>query len=124
MTTGPSRSESFFIDNALMWLRDYHFDGLRLDAVHALSDDSADTLLAELNDAVAALSTSLGRPLLLIAESDLNDPRVITDRGKGGYGMDAQWSDDFHHAVQATLTGERNGYYADFGHLAEHREQR
>ncbi|MCB0324143.1 MAG: malto-oligosyltrehalose trehalohydrolase [Bdellovibrionales bacterium] len=105
----------FFIDNALMWLRDYHFDGLRLDAVHAIFDMSATHFLSELASEVAALSANLGRHFVLIAESDLNDPRVITPQEAGGYGIDAQWSDDFHHALHTILTEEREGYYADFG---------
>jgi maltooligosyltrehalose trehalohydrolase len=104
----------YVIDSALMWLRDFHVDGLRLDAVHALHDERATHLLEELAGDVAALSASEGRPLGLIAESDLNDPKLITPREAGGYGLDAQWSDDFHHAVHVALTGETAGYYADF----------
>ena len=100
-----------------MWLRDFHVDGLRLDAVHALAD-SRPHLLAQLADEVATLSAQLDRPLTLIAESDLNDPVLITPRANGGYGLDAQWDDDVHHALHALLTGERQGYYADFGSLA------
>ena len=118
---GPGSDEvrAFFVDNALMWLRDYHFDGLRIDAVHALLDASAMHLLEEMAMAVEALSTQLGRPLFLIAESDLNDPRVVQRREVGGYGVDAQWSDDFHHALHSVLTGERSGYYRDFGSMAQ-----
>jgi maltooligosyltrehalose trehalohydrolase len=116
---GSAEVRSFFIDNAVQWLRDYHFDGLRLDAVHAFADDSATHFLAELGDAVRKLSGELGKPLALIAESDLNDPRIIEPRDDRGYGMDAQWSDDFHHALHAVLTGERDGYYADFGSMAD-----
>jgi maltooligosyltrehalose trehalohydrolase len=110
---------SYIVQNALMWLRDYHVDGLRLDAVHALVDDSPKHILQELSEEADALSAFLGRPLTLIAESDLNDPKLITPRegGTGGYGLNAQWSDDFHHAVHAALTGETSGYYADFEHL-------
>ncbi|WP_104177729.1 malto-oligosyltrehalose trehalohydrolase [Cryobacterium sp. Y50] len=104
----------YILDNALMWLGDYHVDGLRLDAVHALRDSSATHLLEQLAVEVAALSAKTGRPLTLIAESDLNDPRLITSREANGYGIDAQWSDDFHHAVHVALTGETSGYYADF----------
>jgi maltooligosyltrehalose trehalohydrolase len=104
----------YILDSALMWLRDYHVDGLRLDAVHALKDHSAVHLLEQLATEVAVLSASVGRPLTLIAESDLNDPRLITPREANGYGLDAQWSDDFHHAVHVALTGETVGYYADF----------
>ena len=105
----------FIVDNALMWLREYHLDGLRLDAVHALVDSSTPHVLAELSAKVDALSGELGRPLSLIAESDLNDPVMITPCAAGGYGMDAQWDDDVHHALHALLTGERQGYYGDFG---------
>jgi maltooligosyltrehalose trehalohydrolase len=108
----------FIVENVLMWLRDYHVDGLRLDAVHALVDTSVPHLLAELSTTVSALSADLGRPLTLIAESDLNDPVMITPVASGGYGMDAQWDDDVHHALHAMLTGERQGYYVDFGSLA------
>ena len=102
-----------------MWLRDYHFDGLRLDAVHALVDRSAIHFLEYLSSEVDALAAQLGRHLVLIAESDLNDPRIVTSREANGYGMDAQWSDDFHHALHAVLTGESNGYYEDFGSLEQ-----
>ena len=97
-----------------MWLRDFHVDGLRLDAVHALVDESDMHLLEELAVEVAALSAHLRRPLTLIAESDLNDPLMVLPREVGGYGLDAQWSDDFHHALHVALTGETSGYYADF----------
>ena len=108
----------YILDNVRMWLEDYHVDGLRLDAVHALSDASPPHLLEEMAVEVAALSAHLRRPLTLIAESDLNDPRLVTPREAGGYGLDAQWSDDFHHAVHVALTGETDGYYADFEPLA------
>nr|WP_152362272.1 malto-oligosyltrehalose trehalohydrolase [Microlunatus speluncae] len=113
---GPDSDEvrRFIIDSALMWLRDYHVDGLRLDAVHALRDTRATHVLQELAIEVDALSAYVGRPLSLIAESDLNDPRLITAREAGGYGLDGQWSDDFHHALYANLTGDSTGYYADF----------
>ncbi|HLH44981.1 MAG TPA: malto-oligosyltrehalose trehalohydrolase [Bryobacteraceae bacterium] len=118
---GPGSDEvrRFLCDNALMWLRDYHFDGLRLDAVHAIFDASALHFLEQLAGEVKELEAALGRQLALIAESDLNDPRLVTPREAGGYGLDAQWNDDFHHALHAVLTGERNGYYADFGSLAD-----
>jgi maltooligosyltrehalose trehalohydrolase len=109
----------FFCDNAVQWMRDYHVDGLRLDAVHALFDQSAVHFLEELRAETAALSRELGRPLVLVAESDLNDPRVVQDPAAGGYGIDAQWSDDFHHALHAALTGERDGYYAQYRGLAD-----
>jgi maltooligosyltrehalose trehalohydrolase len=118
---GPDSDEvrRFFVDNALMWLRDYHVDGLRLDAVHAIVDTSATHLLEELAVEVDALSTHLGRPLFLVAESDLNDPRIVARQEVGGFGLDAQWSDDFHHALHAVLTGEKSGYYSDFGSLSQ-----
>ena len=107
----------FVIDNALRWLRDFHVDALRLDAVHELRDSSDRHILAELSDEVAALARELGRPLDLIAESDLNDPLMVTPTAAGGRGMAAQWDDDVHHALHVTLTGETQGYYADFaGH--------
>ena len=102
------------IENALMWLDDYHVDALRLDAVHALKDGSEKHLLRELAERVDALSAHVGRLLTLIAESDLNDPTLILPREAGGYGLTAQWSDDWHHAVHVALTGETAGYYADF----------
>jgi len=116
---GPLSGEvrRYIIDSALAWLRDYHVDGLRLDAVHALVDHTAVNLLEELATEVESLSTHLGRPLSLIAESDLNDPKLITAREAGGYGLQAQWDDDVHHALHALLTGERQGYYGDFGSL-------
>jgi maltooligosyltrehalose trehalohydrolase len=110
---------SFFIENTLMWMRDYHFDGVRLDAIHAIFDMSAIHFLEEVKSQVETLEDELDRRLWVIAESDLNDPRVVADRSAGGYGLDAQWSDDFHHALHATLTGERAGYYADFWSIAQ-----
>ena len=106
-------------DNALMWLYDYHFDGLRIDAVHAIVDSSALHILEQLAAEARAFEAHLGRHLVLIAESDLNDPRVVRSPAVGGYGLDAQWNEDFHHALHAVLTGERDGYYADFGSLAD-----
>lgn len=118
---GPDSDEvrRFFCDNALTWLRDYHFDGLRIDAVHAIVDTSAVHILEELAREVAALEAKLRRRLVLVAESDLNDPRIVRAPELGGFGLDALWSDDFHHALHAVLTGERAGYYADFGRLAD-----
>jgi maltooligosyltrehalose trehalohydrolase len=107
----------FILDNAMMWMRDYHADGLRLDAVHALIDPSPTHILAELETATETLSQLVGRPLTLIAESDLNDPVMVTPQAEGGYGLAAQWDDDVHHALHALLTGERQGYYVDFGPL-------
>jgi maltooligosyltrehalose trehalohydrolase len=115
---GSDEVRAFLIGNALMWLRDYHLDGLRLDAVHALEDHRALHFLEQLAGEVQALAARLNRDLVLIAESDANDPRLVTSREAGGYGLTAQWSDDFHHAVHAAITGERQGYYADFGSLA------
>jgi maltooligosyltrehalose trehalohydrolase len=116
---GSDGVRAFFVDNALMWLRDYHCDGLRLDAVHAIVDTSATHICEELAVRVGELANSLGRSLFVIAESDLNDPRLVRRREVGGYGLDAQWSDDFHHALFGLLTGERAGYYADFGRMAD-----
>jgi maltooligosyltrehalose trehalohydrolase len=109
----------FFCDNALMWLRDYHFDGLRLDAVHAIVDTSAIPFLEQLSAEVKSLETQLQRNLVLIPESDLNDPRLLWSAERGGFALDAQWSDDFHHALHTVLTGEKKGYYADFGSLED-----
>jgi maltooligosyltrehalose trehalohydrolase len=115
---GSDEVRRFFCDNAIMWLRDYHIDGLRLDAIQSMVDRSAIHFLEQLSAEVEKLSVELGRDLVLIAESDLNDPRVVTQRKAGGYGLDAQWSDDFHHALFAVLSGENTGYYSDFGSMA------
>lgn len=112
---GSSEVRRWIIDNALRWFEDFHLDALRLDAVHELRDTSARHVLADLSDETAALAESLGRPLDLIAESDLNDPLTITPVAVGGMGMTAQWDDDVHHALHVALTGERSGYYEDFG---------
>jgi maltooligosyltrehalose trehalohydrolase len=109
----------FVLDNALSWLRDYHFDGLRLDAVHAIADDSAVHILEQLAVEVEALAAQERRPFFLIAESDLNDPRFVRSRDAGGYGLDAAWADEWHHALHAALTGERGGYYSEFGSLPQ-----
>jgi len=106
----------YILDNARMWLQDYGVDGLRLDAVHALVDHDPVHLLQELAEQTDALSAELGRPLTLIAEYDLNDPVMIEPRDRG-YGLTAQWCDDYHHAVHVALTGEAAGYYADFASL-------
>jgi maltooligosyltrehalose trehalohydrolase len=118
---GPDSEEvrRYIIDNALMWLNDYHVDGLRLDAVHAFNDSQATHLLEDIAKRVDALSPHVRRPLSLIAESDLNDPKLITPREAGGYGLTAQWNDDFHHVLHVALTGERDGYYADFGRMSD-----
>ena len=112
---GSPAIRHYILDNAAMWLHDYHVDGLRLDAVHALVDLGAKHLLEEMAQEVDALSTHLRRPLTLIAESDLNDPRLVRSRDAGGSGLTAQWDDDVHHALHALLTGETQGYYSDFG---------
>ena len=116
---GPESAEvrRFFIDNALMWLRDYHFDGLRIDAIHAIMDLSAIHFLEQLSSEVESLEAELGRHLVLIAENDLNDTKVVKGPKIGGYGIHAQWNEDFHHALHAFLTGEKTGYYEDFGGL-------
>lgn len=114
---GGDEVRRFFCDNALMWMRDYHVDGLRLDAVHEFMDRSAIHFMEQLSAEVEILSSTLERKLVLIAESDLNDPKVVRLREAGGYGMDAQWSDDFHHALFTILNVEKEGkgYYVDFG---------
>ncbi|MFD9665453.1 malto-oligosyltrehalose trehalohydrolase [Rhodococcus sp. NPDC059968] len=117
---GPDSGEvrRYIIDNALRWFREFHIDALRLDAVHALVDHTATHLLEDLAIETRRLSAHLRRPLTLIAESDLNDPRLITSRSAGGCGLDAQWDDDVHHAIHAAVSGERQGYYGDFGSMA------
>ena len=112
---GSDEVRRFFIENALYWLENYHFDALRLDAVHGIFDFSARHFLTEIKSAVGALSKRLGRMIHCIAESDLNDSRLLLNHEQGGYDLDAQWSDDFHHSVHRLLTGEDRGYYADFG---------
>lgn len=114
---GADEVRRYIIDCALRWMREFHADGLRLDAVHALVDTTAIHILEELATETEVLAQQLGRPLSLIAESDLNDPRLITTRKRGGYGLAAQWNDDIHHAIHAAVSGERQGYYADFGTL-------
>jgi maltooligosyltrehalose trehalohydrolase len=109
----------FVIDNALMWLRDYGFDGLRLDAVHAIYSFEAVHILEELAAAVRRFGAESNRDLVLIAESDLNDPRLVHSAARGGYELDAHWADDFHHAVHRYFTGETAGYYGDFHGLAD-----
>ena len=116
---GSDEVRRFVIDNALGWFEHFHLDGLRLDAVDALLDDTPYHLLEELADETRQLSERLGRPLVLIAENDSNDPRLITPSSRGGYGLDAVWNDDVHHALHVTLTGERTGYYADYDGLGD-----
>lgn len=114
---GPGGDEvrNYFIENALYWLRQFHVDALRLDAIHGIYDFSAKPFLQELAEKVDNFADEQGRTFPLIAESDLNDARVIHSIDQGGYGLDAQWNDDFHHALHTLLTGEKQGYYADFG---------
>ncbi len=106
---------NFFLENALMWLRDFHVDGLRIDAVHTIKDMSPVHFLQELNQNVLKLNENTGNNHFLIAESDLNDTKIINSLGDNGYGFDAQWCDDFHHALHALITGDRMSYYNDFG---------
>jgi maltooligosyltrehalose trehalohydrolase len=112
---GPGAAEvrAFVVDNARLWLRDHHCDGLRLDAVHALVDDSPVHILRELREAVGELAEEVGRRLFVVAESDANDRTLVTPVEQGGHGLDAVWSDDWHHAVHVALTGETDGYYVD-----------
>ena len=117
---GSDEVRRFFVDNALMWLKDYHCDGLRFDAVHAFIDLSAVHFMEQLSVEVERLSAMLGKQFYLIAESDLNDPRVVRPREANGYGMDSQWSDDFHHSLFTVLYNPKEGetgYYGDFGSL-------
>jgi len=107
----------FFIENALYWVMEFHIDALRIDAVHTILDFSAHPFLEELALVVRDQAKQLNRGIYFIAESDLNDTRIIRPRVVGGYGLDAQWNDDFHHALHTLLTGERRGYYQDFGQL-------
>ncbi|MBW3606049.1 MAG: malto-oligosyltrehalose trehalohydrolase [Actinobacteria bacterium] len=116
---GADAVRAFIVDNACMWLADFHVDGLRLDAVHALHDTSAPHILAELSATVDHLAERLRRPLALIAESDLQDPLTVQPRTAGGMGMTAQWLDDLHHALHVTVTGEQDGYYRDYTGLPD-----
>ncbi len=109
----------YFIQNALFWFGLYNVDALRLDAVHAIYDFSAIPFLRRLAEKVGEYGRSTGRQLYLIAESDLNDSRLIRSRGEWGYGLDSQWSDDLHHSLHVLLTGEKKGYYSDFGSTAD-----
>jgi maltooligosyltrehalose trehalohydrolase len=118
---GSDEVRRFFCDNALMWLKDYHCDGLRFDAVHEYHDRSAVNFMEQLSEQVERLGATVGREFYLIAESDLNDPRVVRPREALGYGMDSQWSDDFHHALFTLLYTQEpgKGYYSDFGTIAD-----
>ncbi|MGW8285615.1 MAG: malto-oligosyltrehalose trehalohydrolase [Candidatus Deferrimicrobiaceae bacterium] len=121
---GPHSDEvrRYFLENALCWFAEYRVDALRLDAIHGIMDFSAYPFLAELADMVRDLAERTGRKMYLIPESDLNDARVVTPKEYGGLALSAQWNDDFHHALHTVLTGERGGYYEDFGNL-EHLAQ-
>jgi maltooligosyltrehalose trehalohydrolase len=116
---GPESDEvrNFIMDNALHWVTEYHIDGLRIDAIHGIFDFSARHILCDIREAVHRQAKKLGRPVRVIAESDLNDVRVVDSPRRGGYGLDAQWNDDFHHCLHTLLTGEREGYYGDFGEI-------
>lgn len=114
---GSEAVRRYFVENALYWIREYHIDGLRLDAIQTIQDDSPRHILAEIQDEVQSLARQLGRTVCVIAESDENEARLVLPRSAGGFGLDAQWSDDFHHSVHAMFTGERQRYYQDFGDL-------
>jgi maltooligosyltrehalose trehalohydrolase len=116
---GSDDVRNFFVQNALQWVSDFKVDALRLDAVHAIADTSAYPFIEQLADAVHACAAREGRHIWVIAESAANDARLITPKAGGGYDCDAQWSDDFHHALHALVTSERNGYYADFGTIED-----
>jgi maltooligosyltrehalose trehalohydrolase len=112
---GSEGVRRYFVENALYWVREYHMDGLRLDAVQTIKDDSPRHILAEIKEGVAALAAVLHREVCVIAETDENDEKLVRLAEAGGFGLDAIWSDDFHHAIHALFTGERKGYYQDFG---------
>lgn len=112
---GSDAVRDYVLDNARMWLQDFHFDGLRLDAVHAIYDLGARHILRQVQEVAEEVAHQTGRLFHIIAESDLNDPRLLHERERGGHALGGQWSDDFHHAVHAYLTGERRGYYQDYG---------
>ncbi len=114
---GSDEVRNYFLQNARQWLEDYHIDGLRLDAVHAIFDVSAKPFLEELSELRDELSSKLGKPLYLIAESDSNDSRILRSREQGGLGLDAHWADDLHHVVHSLLTGEEQAYYSGYGKL-------
>jgi maltooligosyltrehalose trehalohydrolase len=116
---GSDPVRHYFISNALYWITEYHMDALRLDAIHGIYDFSALHILQELTGAVHRLGSALGRRVHVIAECDLNDVRVIKPSQSGGYGLDAQWNDDFHHALRTVLTSDRTGYFADFGRFSD-----
>ncbi|MGE0757200.1 MAG: malto-oligosyltrehalose trehalohydrolase [Pirellulaceae bacterium] len=112
---GSDHVRAYVLDNVRYWLREFHFDGLRLDAVQEIHDESAKHILQEIQEVADEESARLGRVLHIIAESNQNDVKLLREPAHGGYGLNAQWSDDFHHTVHTLLTGERDGYYSDFG---------
>jgi maltooligosyltrehalose trehalohydrolase len=112
---GSDGVRDFVLDNARMWLEEFHFDGLRLDAVHAIYDLGARHILRAIKDVADAVAARQNRTIEIVAESDQNDPRIVSPAERGGHGLDAQWADDFHHAVHSLLTGELRGYYSDYG---------
>jgi maltooligosyltrehalose trehalohydrolase len=118
-TTGCENVRRYVVENALYWIREYHLDGSWLDAVQTIKDDSPKHILAEIQEQVQALAGELGRTVCVVAETDENDSRYTRGQRDGGYGLDAVWSDDFHHAVHAFFTGERDGYYQGFGEPAQ-----
>ncbi len=118
-SAGCDFAREFVLDNVQLWLEEYHFDGLRLDAVHSIFDFSAHHILQAIKETANEVARRTGRRLHIVAESNLNDVRMLRDPSAGGFGLDAQWNDDFHHTVHAYLTGERQGYYADFGKLED-----
>jgi len=107
----------FIINNAIYWVKEYHIDGLRLDAIHGIFDFSPKHIISDIRKAVHNEGKKLDRKVFIIAESDLNDVRIVNPPYKGGYGVDAQWNDDFHHSLHSLLTEEKTGYYQDFGHF-------
>jgi maltooligosyltrehalose trehalohydrolase len=116
---GSDEVRRLVVDNARYWISEYHIDGLRLDAIHGIFDFSPRHVLADVADAARSVGAAQGRTVVVIGESDMNDPRVLRDVSQGGYGLDGQWADDLHHAIHASLTGETRGYYSDFGQAAQ-----
>src|SRR5207245_1203256 len=115
--TDSREVRDYFIENALYWVREYHMDGLRLDAIQSIKDDSPLHIVAEINRMVKDFATQSGREIAVIAETDENDAKQVRDTAQGGWGLDAVWSDDFHHSLYRLLTGEKRGYYKSFGSL-------